>query len=349
MSEILNLLIIFAPLFLIIGLANVAEGQRVRGEPYRGLAITSYALLAFLYLAAIVIGLALQGLSVLSTTQPQLFAELNLDLQLDSLTLLGLGLWLPALVGLLLLLPPVRRLVARLIPLDPANPVHGIALAFSVLVVVNLLFTLGIGLSNLADLLAEQAASQAAAGVTSNTMLSLWVQQIFTALLAMVGVGWLIRRDTPTTLARLGIVVPSFNQLLLGLFVGLGMVPVIMAIERLTSALNIGTDASVAKLTEQLLGPLFTTPLGIITIGAAAALGEETIFRGAMQPRFGLLFTTLLFALVHSNYGLSLSTLIVFMVGLVLGLVRQRTNTTTSMVTHAVYNISLAILATMGV
>ena len=345
MSEILNLLLIFAPLFLIIGLANVAEGQRARGEAYRGLAITSYTLLAFLYVAAILIGLALQGLSVLSTTQPQLFDELNLDLQLDSLTLLGLGLWLPALVGLLLLLPPVRRLVARLIPIDPANPVHGIALAFTVLVVVNLLFTLGIGLSNLADLLAEQEA----AGFTSNTMLSLWVQQIFTALLAMVGVGWLIRRDTPTTLARLGIVVPSFNQLLLGLFVGLGMVPVIMAIERLTSALNIGTDASVAKLTEQLLGPLFTTPLGIITIGAAAALGEETIFRGAMQPRFGLIFTTLLFALVHSNYGLSLSTLIVFLVGLVLGLVRTRTNTTTSMVTHAVYNMSLAILATMGV
>ena len=288
-----------------------------------------------LYVAAILIGLALHGASIMATTQPQLFEEIQLGMPMDSLALLGLGLWLPALIGIILLLPPVRRLAARLIPIDAANPVHGIALAFSVLVAVNLLFTLGIGLSNLADVLAEQEA----AGITSNTMLSLWVQQIFTALLGMIGVGWLIRRGTRATLERLGIVVPSFGQLLFGLLLGLGMVPVIMAIEWLTSYLEVGIDPSVAKLTEQLLGPLFDTPFGIVTIGLAAALGEETIFRGAMQPRFGLLFTALLFALVHSNYGLTLSTLFVFLLGLVLGMVRIRANTTTAMITHAVYNM----------
>ncbi len=345
MSEILSMLTIFAPLFLIIGLANVAERQRAHGEAYRGLAVTSYVLLAFLYVAAILIGLALHGASIVATTQPQLFEEIQLGMPMDSLALLGLGLWLPALIGIILLLPPVRRLAARLIPIDAANPVHGIALAFSVLVAVNLLFTLGIGLSNLADVLAEQEA----AGITSNTMLSLWVQQIFTALLGMIGVGWLIRRGTRATLERLGIVVPSFGQLLFGLLLGLGLVPVIMAIEWLTSYLEVGIDPSVAKLTEQLLGPLFDTPFGIVTIGLAAALGEETIFRGAMQPRFGLLFTALLFALVHSNYGLTLSTLIVFLLGLVLGMVRIRANTTTAMVTHAVYNMSLALLAYLGI
>lgn len=345
MSEVFGLLIIFAPLFLIIGLANVAQGQRERGESYRGLAVTSYTLLALLYLAAILIGLLLQGASILATTQPQVFADLNLGDQLDSLPLLGLSLWAPALVGLLLLLAPVRRLVARLIPIDAANPVHGIALAFTVLVVVNLLFTLGIGLSNLADVLAEQEA----AGITSNTMVSLWAQQIFTALLGMIGVGWLVRRGTRATLERLGIVMPSSGQLLFGLLLGLGMVPVIMAIEWLTASFNVGIDPGVEKLTEQLLGPLFDTPLGIVTIGVAAALGEETIFRGAIQPRFGLIFTAILFALVHSNYGLSLSTLIVFLLGIVLGIVRIRTNTTTAMITHAVYNMSLALLAYLQV
>ena len=97
------------------------------------------------------------------------------------------------------------------------------------------------------------------------------------------------------------------------------------------------------------MGPLFTTPFGIITLGASAALGEETLFRGAVQPRFGFILTALLFALVHSNYGISMSTLIVFLLGLVLGVVRMRVNTTTAMIIHMVYNMSLGLLAYLGV
>ena len=40
--------------------------------------------------------------------------------------------------------------------------------------------------------------------------------------------------------------------------------------------------------------------------------------------------------------------MIVFGVGLVLGLVRQRANTTTSMLVHASYNISLGVIAALG-
>jgi membrane protease YdiL (CAAX protease family) len=68
-----------------------------------------------------------------------------------------------------------------------------------------------------------------------------------------------------------------------------------------------------------------------------------------MQPRFGLIITSLLFALVHGQYGLSLATLVVFGLGLVLGLVRNRTNTTTSMLTHALYNSGTALLAYLGI
>jgi len=77
----------------------------------------------------------------------------------------------------------------------------------------------------------------------------------------------------------------------------------------------------VEALTEQLLGPLFSSLWGVATLGLAAALGEETLFRGALQPRFGLWATALIFALVHSNYGISLSTVVVFILGIVLGLI----------------------------
>lgn len=351
MNELLSMVVLFAPLLLIMVLANLAEARRQRAEEYQGWAITSYLVVGALYALAIVAGLAINGMAFLMQRQPNLVDDMGLGaagdnplLQVASLPLLGLGFWLPALVGIFLLLPPVRRLLARFIPIDAASPVHAVALSLSALVVIQLLFTVGFGLNNLA----ESLAAQEEAGVTTNTLLTLWIQQIMTAVFAFFGVGWLVRRDWSATLERLGLVWPSLGNIVLGIVVGLGMVPLVIAIEQFSSQFNIGVDPDVQKLTEQLLGPLFTTPFGIVTLGAAAALGEETLFRGAIQPRFGLIFTALLFALVHSNYGLSLSTLIVFLFGLILGIVRKRTNTSTTMISHALYNMSLGVLASLG-
>lgn len=352
MNEVISMFFLFAPLIFILVLANLAETRRQQGEPYQGWAVTSYIILGLFYALAIFGGLAFNLLDLLMQRQPTLLDQLGLQqgadnplLQFDSLALLGFGLWVPSLVGILLLLPPARRLLARFIPIDAASPVHAVALSLSVLVIMQLLFTMGMGLNNLADMLAEQEA----AGVTTNTMLGLWVQQFMTAVFAFFGVGWLIRRDWSATMQRLGLVVPTLGNVVLGIVLGLGMVPVVMGVEQLSAQFNIGSDPGVQKLTEQLLGPLFTTPFGIITLGASAALGEETLFRGAVQPRFGFILTALLFALVHSNYGISMSTLIVFLLGLVLGIVRMRVNTTTTMIIHMVYNMSLGLLAYLGV
>ena len=73
----------------------------------------------------------------------------GVGLQVESLPLIGLGIWLPSALGILMLLPPVRRLWARIIPIDSESPVHAVALSLSMLVVVNLLLTLGVGLGNL--------------------------------------------------------------------------------------------------------------------------------------------------------------------------------------------------------
>ena len=351
MNELLTMLILFAPLILVIVLANLAEAQRQREEAYQGWAVTSYLFVGAFYGLLMLGGLLINGFALLVQQQPQLLEELTAStggpnplLQADSLPLLGVGLWAPALVGILVLLPPVRRLLARLLPMDAGSPVHAVALSLSALIVIQLLFTLGIGLNNLA----ESLAAQEAAGSASATLSGLWAQQVLTAVFAFFGVGFLIRRDWSATLQRLGLVVPSLGTIAVGIVVGLGMVPLVMLIEQVSSQFNIGIDPSVQKLTEQLLGPLFNSPLGIITLGVAAALGEETIFRGAVQPRFGIVLTALLFALVHSNYGISLSTLIVFLFGLLLGIVRKRTNTSTTMISHALYNMSLGILASLG-
>jgi membrane protease YdiL (CAAX protease family) len=350
MSELLFLAGAFGLFALMLMIANLAERRRLAQEPYQGLALVSYLTLIFLYGLALIGGLAVQGVEMVLRTQPELLAEMGMAgdqnpfAQLASIQLFSLGLWLPALIGIVLLLPPVRRLAARLIPIDAGSPVHALALSLISLVAANLLITLGVGLGNLAAALEE-------AGPTDNgasTLISLWGQQIFTALLAIVGVGWLVRRDWGAAMERLGIVRPTGGQVLLGIVLALLLVPLVLLIEYAASWVGISADADVERLSEQLLGPLFRSPFGIFTVGVAAALGEETLLRGALQPRFGLLLTTLLFALLHSNYGISLSTVVVFLLGLVLGIVRLRANTTTAMIIHAVYNATLGLLVYLG-
>lgn len=350
MNELVGLLILFFPLFLIVWLANLAERNREQEVPYANLAIFSYVLVILLYAGALVVGLTLQGFSILVEQNPAALDDLGLPMtdfsqQFDSLSTIGLGVWIPSLVGLFLLTPFARRLAGRFIPIDPDSPVHAVALSLTMLVVINLIATLGIGLGNLSETL--QAQSEANGGTQSaTTIVTLWGQQIITALWALVGVGWLVRRQWGASLQRLGITALDSRKLLIGVAIGLAMVPVVVVLEYVTNTLlGVGIDPDVEELTEQLIGPLFNSPLGILTLGLAAALGEETIFRGALQPRLGLIFTSLLFALVHSNYGITISTLIVFVLGCVLGLIRLRYNTSTSMVVHAVYNMSLGLIA----
>ncbi|MCX6045859.1 MAG: CPBP family glutamic-type intramembrane protease [Chloroflexi bacterium] len=334
-------------------IANLAEKRRQSNEPYRSFVVISYGMLILLYGTLLVGGLLLQQIAIRLIQDPSLaqqsstfFAPGVDPVQLiGGFAVYGTGIWLPALLGMVLLIPAVRRLLAHVLPIDAASPVHAVALAYIMLVVINLMITLGTGLGNLATTIEQQTAG----GQPAVTLASLWAQQILTALLAIVGVGWLIRRDWASALQRLGIVKPSWRQVLFGVVLGLLLVPVVMLLERVSSLFQIGFDPNVEKLTEQLLGPLSRTLVGILTIGVAAALGEETLLRGAVQPRFGLELTAVVFALLHSTYGLSLSTLVVFLLGLVLGLVRNRANTSTSMIVHAVYNITLAVLAYLNV
>lgn len=345
MTELFSMLALFAPLFIIMWVANIAQKRRENEEPYQGAAVVAYVLLGALYVGAVAFGLLAQAAALVTAGVLPNMGDVSAEMPVASLGTVAVGLWLPSLIGLILLLPAVRRVVMRPIPLDPDNPVHGVGLALSMLVLINLLVTLGVGLENLADLVSAAEDVQG----ESNTFVSLWGQQILTAILAMIGVGWLSRRSFGETMARLGIRRMTGRQWLIGIGLGFGLVPVVMLLEFLTNLIGVGVSPDVERLTEELLGGLTTSPFGILTLGLAAALGEETLFRGALTPRFGMLLSSLLFALLHSNYGVSLSTFIVLGLGLLLAWERVRYNTTTAMVTHAVYNMLLGLLAYLSV
>jgi len=82
-------------------------------------------------------------------------------------------------------------------------------------------------------------------------------------------------------------------------------------------------------------------------LALAPGICEELLFRGALQPRLGLIATALLFTASHSEYGLSLYLVSVFGSALGLGLIRRFTNTTASATAHVAYNL-LAGIGLMG-
>jgi membrane protease YdiL (CAAX protease family) len=343
-QDILITVLLFLPLVFLLWLAHLAERRRIaaEGQADNTLGIITLLLLAVFLGLFVLLGIILGVAGLLAQAEPAAFDAMPVTgLDPASFGRMGLAMWVSALLGIVLLLPPVRRLLARLIPIDPRNTVHAVALAYAALILMNLLATLGLGLRNLASLMES--------GGRYNPIPGLWAQDVTLALMALVGVGWLARRGLAGALRRLGVVRPTLRQAAAGVGIALGLVPLMLALEWLSRQAGIPSDDAVERLTEQLIGPLAQSAPGILTLGLAAALGEESIFRGALQPRFGLLFTTVIFALLHSQYGISISTALVFLVGLALGVVRMRTNTTTAMIVHAVYNMTLGLITYLGV
>ncbi len=344
MDIVLTVMLFAWPAFL-LWLASLADRNRATDNPSsaNSLAVVTYGLLIATFGALIAVGLMLQGIAFAAAQNPVMLEGLaGSGFDPAAFGPMGLSLWGPSILGILLLWQPVRNLLAKIIPISADRAVHAVALSYIALILINLFFTLGMGIGNLANTMESEA------GGMINPIGSIWAQDISMAIMGLIGVGWLARRYFPNALERLGIVKPTFKQVLIGLGAGLILVPVVILFENLAGRVGLGANPDVERLTEQMIGPLTQSAFGILTLGLAAALGEETVFRGALQPRFGLLLTAVLFALLHSTYGLTLSTLIVFFVGLVLGLLRQRYNTTTSMITHAVYNISLGVITYFG-
>ena len=294
MTEITFLIFIFVPLLLVLWFANLADKQREEPQPI--FAFLTYLLLIPFWgvlltggMASLVAGRVFSSVSAGAAVDP----AAPMPFSPESLGQIGLALIIPALLGLIVLLPFVRRFLARFIKIDPKRVVHAVALSYTMLILVNLWVTLAIGLDTLADTLADGPE------MTTNSVVGMaWTQDVLLALMAFIGIGWLVRRDWRHSLKRLGLVLPTWRQTLLSVVLAGVFVVALLLMEWLLARFGIGFDEDVERVTEQIVGPLMMTIPGILTLGLAAALGEELVFRGALQPRFGLLLTAILFALL---------------------------------------------------
>jgi membrane protease YdiL (CAAX protease family) len=228
---------------------------------------------------------------------------------------------------------PVRSAIGRVLPIDPRSAVHGTALVLTVVLV-------GSQLAN--QVAVDVLSQQASAASPALSPLDLVLQELPFLLAAVLGVGLFIRRDAGATLNRLGLVRPTAWQLVLGLGAALLFFAFGTGMDTLNHAVSPGTAHEVEAANQHLFGQL-GNPIGIATIALSAGICEEALFRGAMQPRLGILWTAIVFTSVHTQYGLSLDAVAVLVLAIGLGLVRRVANTTTSTVCHVVYNTLVGV------
>jgi uncharacterized protein len=89
----------------------------------------------------------------------------------------------------------------------------------------------------------------------------------------------------------------------------------------------------------------FNNPAAVVFLGVLAGVVEETLFRGALVPRLGVVVSAILFAALHTQYAISFATLEVLVLGIGLGLLRVWSRSTLPcIVTHAGYDIAVGLI-----
>ena len=223
---------------------------------------------------------------------------------------------------------PVRERAARVIPIDPDSPVHSLAMVLAVILV--------------GTQLASLAFTNVLAAATALPPLSvgdLLAQEVPFLVLGVAGVGLWLRRDVGASAERLGLVKPAWWQVILALAAAGAFYAMAEGAGALSHAVTPGVAAQVDSTSNHVFGRLTASVGGIVLLGIIPGVCEEVLFRGALQPRFGLVLTALLFTAIHTEYGLSLDVPTIFVLALGLGLIRKYANTTASGTSHVAYNV----------
>lgn len=237
-----------------------------------------------------------------------------------------------AAVTFLPLFKSVRLLLGRLTPLDPNSTVDisgTIVLLWFIVLTGFAIFT-----TSIADL----------AGQAQITVSDQIINVLAYPVIAFSLVGIFVTRDWRESIKRLGLERPTPRQV--GIAVAL-VVP-LLAISIGADAIGRAVSPGVYEQLQQVLNAMsshVTNPFIAIIIGLTAGIGEEILFRGAIQPRFGIAVTALAFAVAHTQYGFSFAIAGVFVTGIVLGYERKTMNTTACIITHATYDILALLLA----
>lgn len=241
--------------------------------------------------------------------------------------------------------PTFRQRIRRVLPAaatyDPESPVHTAAWVLLLALVgrVIAVFVVGGGISGMAQTLETNGIG----------LSDIAFENLLWLLAAALGVGLFLRRAPRAALARLGLRFPIAQDFRWGAGVGVLLFGLVIALSIVWA--NTVSPQELEQQTaasSQLARSFNSLPLALL-LSLIVAFGEEIFFRGALQPVFGNVLTTLFFTALHTQYTLTPATLLIIATSLALGWLRDRYSTTASMIGHFVYNfIQLALAVMVG-
>ena len=228
----------------------------------------------------------------------------------------------------LLLVRPIGDRILRALGLDPDSDAHRVVAVAVVLTVIDA-----------AALFLELAES---GPVQMPFYPSDPVVSLMTDLaLALAGVGFGLTRGLRATLARLDLRPLTRRQVAVAIAVALGFQLIIGVMEHLESVLLPSVHALEDRFGYEFVG--LPPWVGAVLTSVAAGVGEEILFRGALQPRLGVVLTAVLFGALHVQYQVPGMIMIVLM-GIALGILKNRTSTSFTALVHVLYDIGAFLI-----
>ena len=248
---------------------------------------------------------------------------------------------LAGLAGLALCTPPLWSIVGRSGRSFWSNPPTFFALWLLVMV----LMLAAVGFVTVLSTDVDTLTSSLGGSISPSDVAA---SQLPMIIVAITGVGLFVRRSPREVVERLGYGALSARDLAVcALFIA-GALALSVATDALFAAVQPDLYDRVGELSAQLFSTqgmsLPSVVLFGLALGLGAALGEESLFRGAVQPVLGILPTSLLFASLHVQYGPSVSLGYVLLLSVGLGLLRKKINTSAAFVSHAGYNFATVML-----
>lgn len=231
----------------------------------------------------------------------------------------------------------LKRALGPVATFDPDSPVHvtAVVLSLAFIGLNTTQFVLSGGINGLAESLESTGIAADQVAFTG----LLWV------LAALLGAGLSIRRTFAEVAVRLGLRRPTRDDVRLGLAYGIALYAGSLLLGVLWSALVTPEQFAEQTAASQQLAQSINSLLLVFVVAVSAAVGEEIFFRGAIQPVFGLIPTSLFFALIHTQYTLTPASIWIIVVALGFGHLRRRTSTTAAIIAHFTYNFIPLLLA----
>jgi uncharacterized protein len=160
--------------------------------------------------------------------------------------------------------------------------------------------------------------------------------------IALASVGVVVRRNLVQALERLGLWPLRIPWWVIGIAAGIVLVPVgSWVVELLDHFATASCVASTAQAEQAIVGT-GRTALEQAGIAIAAGVCEEILFRGALQPRVGIVLSSVVWASYHLQYMCngwpSPANLYLVLLGLIFGVLRKWGGLWPAVLAHAAYD-----------